>query len=87
MTGVQTCALPISVKLWYRVMSYCINLRVASFGIVGWWSDYNFRPTGELVLLSHLSILNIMHDQTSDKFKFPFSGLALPSLRTPNFVK
>ena len=46
-------------------MSYCVNLRVTSFGIIGWWSDYNSHPTGELVLLPHLSILNIMHDQST----------------------
>ena len=76
----------LSVELWYRVMSYCVNLRVMSFGIVGWWSDYNFCPTGEPVLLPHLSILNITHDQsrtvTLDEFEFPFSGLTLPALRT-----
>ncbi|EDR06335.1 uncharacterized protein LACBIDRAFT_329040 [Laccaria bicolor S238N-H82] len=80
----------VSVELWYRVMSYCVNLRVASFGIVGWWSDYNFRPTGKSILLPHLSILNIMHDQcrtlTSDESEFPFSGLALPALSTLRFV-
>jgi hypothetical protein len=74
----------LSVELWYRVMSYCVNLRVASFGIVDWWTDYKFRPTGEPVLLPHLSILNIMHDhgRTSDESEFPFSGLTLPALRT-----
>ena len=76
----------LSIELWYRVMSYCVNLRVASFGIVGWWSDYNLCPTGEPVLLPHFSILNIMHDQsrtvTLDEFEFPFSGLTLPALRT-----
>ncbi|EDR11174.1 uncharacterized protein LACBIDRAFT_293326 [Laccaria bicolor S238N-H82] len=80
----------LSVELWYRVMSYCVNLRVASFGIVGWWSDYDFRPTGEPALLPHLSILNIMHDQsrtvTSDESEFPFSGLSLPALRTLRIV-
>ncbi|EDR06211.1 uncharacterized protein LACBIDRAFT_329034 [Laccaria bicolor S238N-H82] len=73
----------LSVKQWYCVMSYCVNLRVATFGIVG-WADYNFRPTGAPVLLSRLSVLNIMHDptRTFGESEFPFSGLALPALRT-----
>lgn len=73
----------LSVKLWYRLMSYCVNLRVASFGMTD-WGDYNFRPAGEPVLLPHLSILNIMHDhgRNFDESQFPFSGLSLPALRT-----
>jgi len=74
----------LSVELWYRVMSYCVNLRVASFGIADWWADDNIGPIGEPILLPHLSILNIMHDHSRDfdESVFSFSGLALPALRT-----